>query len=114
MPHRYGFSEPLRHVFTVERIEHFWSQEPYWSNAAHTLNARVSVRTGPWDILSKVKMTGPFTPELKGDGLGAFLAACGAAAPVNLTYAMAHGFTDEENNAYYRDWFELPPIPESV
>jgi hypothetical protein len=113
-PHRYGFSEPLRHTFTAERIEHFWSQQPYWRNAARTLNASVSVRTGPWDILSKVEMSGPFTPELKGDGLGTFLAECGASPAVDLSYAMAQVFTEEESAAYYRDWFELPPIPKSV
>jgi hypothetical protein len=113
-PHRYGFSEPLRHTFTAERVQHFWSQQPYWRNAARTLNARVSVRTGPWDILSRVEMTGAFTPELKGDSLGAFLADCGAAPALDIAYAMAHVFTDEENGTYYRDWFELPPIPESV
>jgi hypothetical protein len=114
VPHRYGWSEPLRHTFTVERVDHFWSQQPYWRNAARTLNANMSVRTGPWDILSKIKMSGAFAPELKGDGLGAFLADCGAAPALNITYAMAHVFTDEENGTYYRDWFQLPPVPESV
>jgi hypothetical protein len=115
MPRRYGWSEPLRHTFADERFDHFWSQLGYWRNAARTLNARADIRTGPWDILSDVKMSGAFAPELKGDGLGAFLADCGAAPALNITYAMAHLFTDEEENeTYRRDWFELPPVPESV
>lgn len=109
MPHRYGYAEPPRHTFTPERVEHFWSQRPYFRNAARTLNGRVDIRVGPWDILSKIEMSGPFSPELKGDGLGAFLAACGAAPAVDITYAMAHVFTEEEYGAYYRDWFELSP-----
>jgi hypothetical protein len=111
-PRRYGWSEPLRHKFDAENFDHFWNQVGYWRNATRTANASVNVRTGPWDILSKVKISGTFTPELKGDGLGAFLADCGAA--LDITYAMAHLFTEEENSAYYRDWFELPPGPESV
>jgi hypothetical protein len=113
-PHRYGFSEPLRNTFTPDRIDHFWSQQPYWRNAARTLNARVNIRVGPWDILSKIEMSGPFTPELKGDGLGVFLAECGAAPAADITYAMAHVFTDDEKDAYYRSWFHLPPVPDSV
>lgn len=113
-PHRYGWSEPLRHTFTVDQFDHFWSQVGYWRNAARTLSAEVNIRTGPWDILSKIEMAGSFVPELKGDGLGAFLAACGAAPALDITYAMAHAFTDEENVTYYRQWFESPPIPKSV
>ncbi|MBO0868666.1 MAG: hypothetical protein J2P15_08895 [Micromonosporaceae bacterium] len=108
-PHRYGFAEPPRHKFSLDRVEHFWSQEPYFRNAARTLNGSVDVRTGPWAILSKIKMSGRFTQELSGDGLGAFLAACGAAPAAEISYGMAHLFTDEENAAYYRDWFELSP-----
>ena len=113
-PRRYGWSEPLRHTFDPERFDHFWSQVGYWRNAARTANAWVDVRTGPWDILSRMEISGEWTPELKGDGLGAFLADCGAAAALDVTYAMAHVFTDEERSAYYRGWFELPPGSDAV
>jgi hypothetical protein len=117
-PDRYGWSEPLRHRFngelTGERFEHFWGQIGYWRNAARTLNALLDVRTGPFDILSPVRMYGPFGPELKGDGLGAFLADCGAAPALDITYAMVHVFTEQEHGAYYRNWFALPPVPDSV
>jgi hypothetical protein len=113
MPYRYGWSEPLRSVFDPERVEHFWGQIGFWRNAARTANGTIEPRTGPWDLLSSIKLSGdwtPETPDLK--GLGAFLADC--ASTLDVTYGMAHLFTADGHNGYQRDWFALSPEPERV
>lgn len=115
MPHRYGQTEPLRHVFDPERIEHFWGQGDglMFRNARRTANGRVKGRVGPWDILSRVQISGlAGKAELDSGGVGAFLADCGKS--IDIAYAMGHVFSAEQADDYYRAWFELPPKEEGV
>jgi hypothetical protein len=111
-PYRYGWSEPLRNTYDPERFDHFWSQVGYWRNATRTSEGSVEVRSGPWDILSKVQVSGEWTPELTGEGLGAFLADSGAA--LDISYGMAHRFTPDERAAYRNAWFGLSPEQDRV
>jgi hypothetical protein len=109
MPRRYGWTEPLRHVYDPARTEHFWGQRDglMFRSANRAATGEVDGRIGPWDILTKIRMWGQATrPELD-SGIGAFLADCGRA--MDMSYAMAHIFTDEQDDEYYRSWFELPP-----
>lgn len=108
-PKRYGWTEPFRHVYDPGRIEHFWGQRDglMFRNADRTVSGDVDGRTGPWDILTKIHLWGQATrTELKG-GIGAFLAECGTTT--DLSYAMAHIFTDRQADDYRAAWFSLPP-----
>jgi hypothetical protein len=113
-PRRYGWSEPLRNVYAPGQSGHFWERPNglMFRNASGDAAGEVSVRTGPWDILSKVELSGPATrPELE-HGIGRFLAQCGPA--LGLAYGMAHIFTPAQADEYYRQWFELPPPGDRV
>lgn len=112
MPHRYGWSEPLRHVYDPSRAEHFWERpgglDVMFRNVGKTASGEVSRRDGPWDILSKIEISGLATrAELDSGGVGAFLADCGRT--MDISYAMAHIFNEKQADEYYRSWFELPP-----
>lgn len=115
MPKRYGWSKPLRHAYSPDRIGHFWEQHAggvMFTNASRTARGEVKVRTGPWDILSKVELSGKAARTELDGGIGAFLAACGTS--LDLAYAMAHIFTGQQADDYYRAWFELPPPGDRV
>jgi hypothetical protein len=109
MPKRYGWTEPLRHVYDPERVEHFWGERDglMFRNADRTVSGDVDGRTGPWDILTKIHLWGQATrKELEG-GVSAFLAECGTT--IAQSYAMAHIFSDKQADDYYASWFSLPP-----
>jgi hypothetical protein len=114
MPGRYGWSEPLRNVYAPDRAEHFWERRNglMFRNASGDAAGEVSVRTGPWDILSKIELSGTATRAELDGGIGAFLAGCGRS--LELAYAMAHIFTPQQAEEYYRAWFELPPPGDRV
>lgn len=115
MPHRYGWTQPFRHVYDPERIGHFWGQRDglMFRNARRTAEGGVRGRVGPWDILTKIEISGKAArAELDSGGVGAFLADCGRS--LDISYAMAHVFTPEQADTYYRSWFELPPDDEKV
>lgn len=112
MPGRYGWSEPLRHVYSPDKAEHFWSRpsglDVMFRNARKSATGEVHRRTGPWDILSKIELVGTVArADLRGGGVGRFLAECGRS--LDITYAMAHIFTDKQAADYYSAWFEFPP-----
>jgi hypothetical protein len=114
MPRRYGWSEPLRNVYDPGRPEYFWERRNglMFRNASRSAAGEVSVRVGPWDILSKIELSGAATRAELDSGVGAFLAECGR--KLDLTYAMAHIFTQQQADEYYRAWFELSPDGDSV
>ena len=107
LPGRYGWSEPLRNVYDPDRAGDFWARRNglTFRNAAGTAGGEVGVRTGPWDILSKIELSGAATRAELDGGIGAFLAECGTT--LDVAYAMAHIFTPEQAAEYYRAWFEL-------
>lgn len=109
MPHRYGWSEPLRNVYDPARPEHFWDTAHglAFRNAARNASGEVDVRMGPWDILSKITLSGRVPRSQLESGTGPFLSQCGRA--LDLTYAMAHIFTERQAADYYRLWFETAP-----
>lgn len=114
-PQRYGQTQPLRHVYDPGRAENFLAQADglMFRNASSTAEGSVSVRMGPWDILSKITLTGLATrAELDSGGIGAFLADCGTS--LALSYAMAHIFTPKQADEYYQAWFEIPPPGDRV
>lgn len=115
MPERYGQTQPLRHVYDPEQAERFWEQSDglMFRNARGTVTGETDVRMGPWDILSKITLTGLATrTELDSGGIGAFLADCGTS--LDLSYGMVHIFTEKQAEEYYRAWFELPPPGDRV
>jgi hypothetical protein len=114
LPRRYGWSEPLRNVYDPDLAEHFWQPRNglLFRNADGSAAGEVSVRTGPWDILSKVEMSGMATRTELDGGIGAFLAECGKS--LDLAYGMAHIFTPAQADEYYRAWFALPPPGDRV
>jgi hypothetical protein len=109
MPRRYGWTEPLRHVYVPERTEHFWSERDglMFRNERKTATGHVRGRLGPWDILSKIELSGTVPRStLEENGIGGLLAGCGTA--LDLAYAMAHVFTDKQADDYYAAWFDVP------
>lgn len=109
MPHRYGWSQPLRNVYDPAQAEHFWNTRygVMFRNAARTASGEVEVRTGPWDILSRITLSGTAPRAQWEGGTGPFLAQCGRT--LDLTYAMAHIFTERQASDYYRLWFKAAP-----
>lgn len=101
-PHRYGWTEPLRHVYDPERTGHFWQEQfgLMFRNARKTAEGYVNPRVGPFEILSKIELSGT-APRgtLEDGGIGAFLAECGET--LGLAYAMAHVFTDRQADDYH-------------
>jgi hypothetical protein len=88
LPHRYGWSEPPRHVYAPERFEHFWS-DPFllkWRNATRTATGTVYTRTGPYDLLSWIELSGEQTPDLALDGLAELVQA--GARSLDLSYGL--------------------------
>jgi hypothetical protein len=115
MPHRYGWSVPLRNVYDPGDPGHFWDTHYglLFRNARRTAEGEVDVRTGPWDILSRIELSGlAGQAELDRNGPGEFVAQCGR--ELGLAYAMAHIFSDQQADEYYRLWFAIPPEDESV
>jgi hypothetical protein len=99
MLRRYGWSEPLRHVYDPSRADHLWERpqglDVLFRNAAKTATGEVHRRQGPWDILSKIKLSGVAArSDLDGGAIGAFLADCGRS--VDLSYAMVHIFSEQQ------------------
>jgi len=101
LPHRYGWSIPLRNVYDPERFEEFWKGLEYnldWRNAQRTSTGHVTTRVGPRDTLSSVELSGEQDPALRLAGLAAGLAGllrdCGQ--PLDLTYAVLHLFHPDE------------------
>lgn len=109
MPHRYGWSDPLRNVYDPARPEHFWDTHYglMFRNAGRNANGDVKVRNGPWDILSRVTLSGRVPRAEMEGGTGPFLAQSGTT--LDLTYAMAHIFTERQAEDYYRMWFSIAP-----
>lgn len=108
-PKRYGWSEPLRHIYDPGRNDEFWNQpygEVHFRNAKRSASGQVHARVGPWDILAKVELYGLVDQAELDGGIGAFLAECGRS--ISLAYGMAHIFSDAEDEQYYRSWFEVP------
>jgi hypothetical protein len=115
MPHRYGWSEPLRNSYDPSRASHFWDTHYglLFRNATRSAEGEVEVRTGPWDILSRITLSGRAArAELDSGGAGGFLAECGTT--LDLAYAMAHIFTEEQDREYYQAWFSTSPEGRSV
>lgn len=112
MPHRYGWGEPLRHVYDPSKAEHFWSQRmgvsALFRNASKYAAGEVERRHGPWDILSRVEISGK-VPRAEQDSVGAFLADCGRS--IDISYAMAHIFSPQQADEYYTAgaWYTLAP-----
>lgn len=112
MPHRYGWSEPPRHVYDPSKIDHFWSRpsglDVLFRNAGKYARGEVDRRVGPWDILTNVEISGK-APQAEHGGVGGFLADC--AKSIDISYAMAHVFSQEQAEAYYRAgaWYTLKP-----
>jgi hypothetical protein len=108
MPYRYGWSEPLRNVYDPAKSEHFWDTHYglMFRNAKRSASGQVDVRTGAWDILSRIILSGRAPRAQLEGGIGPFLAQCGET--LDLTYGMAHIFTEQQAADYYRLWFEIP------
>lgn len=106
LPHRYGWSEPLRNVYDPERFDDFWKNIGLWRNATRDTNGSLKQRVGPWDLMTRVTVSGDWRSELSGNALGAYLADCGT--KLDITYGIAHLFTPEEKRRYYDDWFASP------
>ncbi|MBO0805051.1 MAG: hypothetical protein J2P25_18495 [Nocardiopsaceae bacterium] len=110
-PRRYGWGEPLRHVYDPGKAEHFWGRpsglDVMFRNATKTATGEVHRRISPWAILSRVKMAGTVAQaELDGGGIGAFLAECGRS--LDLAWAMAHIFSERQAGEYRGAWFDVP------
>ena len=61
LPHRYGWSVPLRNVYDPDRFEEFWTGLEYnldWRNAKRTATGHVTTRLGPRDTLSSIELKG--------------------------------------------------------
>jgi hypothetical protein len=109
-PRRYGQTEPLRHVYEPGRAEHFWSHPDglMFRNAPGSATGHIDGRVGPFDILSRIELSGTTTRGELDDGrIGAFLADCGKT--MDVSYAMAHIFTPKQDDEYYAAWFALSP-----
>jgi hypothetical protein len=96
LPHRYGWTDPPRHVYTPERFEHFWS-DPYflqWRNATRTATGTVDTRMGPYDTLSWIQLSGGQTPDLTLDRLAEFVQECGRS--LDLAYGLLTVFHPDD------------------
>jgi hypothetical protein len=67
LPHRYGWSVPLRNVYDADQFEDFWTGLEYgldWRNAKRTASGHVTTRVGPRDSLSSITLSGEQTRAL--------------------------------------------------
>jgi len=114
MPYRYGWSQPLRNVYDPSNTGHFWDTYHglLFRNATRAATGEVDVRMGPWDILSKITLSGRVPRAQMEGGTGPFLAQCGRT--LDIAYAMAHIFTEQQAAEYYRLWFATAPADDGT
>lgn len=96
-PHRYGWSVPLRNVYSADRFEDFWTSLRYgldWRNVKRTATGQVTTRVGPRDTLSSITLSGEQTQAFDLSVLASFVQACGQ--PLDLTYAVLHVFHPDD------------------
>lgn len=97
LPHRYGWSVPLRNVYDPDRFEEFWTGLEYnldWRNAKRTATGHVTTRVGPRDTLSSIELKGQQTRALDLAGLPRLVQQCGQA--LDVTYGVLHLFHPDD------------------
>jgi hypothetical protein len=97
MPHRYGWSVPLRNTYDRDRFEDFWTGLEYnldWRNAKRTATGHVTTRVGPRDTLSSIGLTGEQTHALDLATLADLVQ--GSARPLDLVYGVLHLFHPDD------------------
>jgi hypothetical protein len=96
-PDRYGWSVPLRNVYSPHGFEDFWTGLEYgldWRNARRTARGSVNTRVGPRDTLSSIALSGEQTRALDLTALASFTQACGQ--PLDLAYGLLHLFHPDD------------------
>jgi hypothetical protein len=61
LPHRYGWSVPLRNTYDPDQFEDFWTGLEFgldWRNAKRTASGHITTRVGPRDTLSSITLSG--------------------------------------------------------
>ncbi len=97
LPHRYGWSVPLRNVYDAARFEEFWTGLQYdldWRNAKRTATGHVTTRVGPRDTLSSIELKGEQNRALDLTALASLVRDCGQA--LDLEYGLLHLFHPED------------------
>jgi hypothetical protein len=97
LPHRFGWSVPLRNVYDPERFEEFWTGLEYnldWRNDKKTATGHVTTRVGPRDTLSSIELKGQQNRALDLAALSCLLRDCGQA--LDLTYGVLHLFHPDD------------------
>jgi hypothetical protein len=97
LPHRYGWSVPLRNIYDPYRFEDFWTGLEYnldWRNARRTASGQVTTRVGPRDTLSSIRLTGEQTRALD---LGALTELVQESAQaLEVVYGVLHLFDPDD------------------
>lgn len=91
LPHRYGWSVPLRNVYDPDRFDEFWTGLQYnldWRNAERTATGQAGTRVGPHETLSSIKLTGEQNRALDESALVSLVQDCGRA--LDITYGVLH------------------------
>jgi len=97
LPHRFGWSVPLRNVFDPDRFEEFWTGLEYnldWRNAKRTAAGHVTTRVGPRDTLSSVELNGERSRALDPAALASLVREAGPA--LDLAYGLLHMFHPDD------------------
>jgi hypothetical protein len=97
LPHRYGWSVPLRNVYDAAQFEDFWTGLEYgldWRNAKRTATGHITTRVGPRDTLSSITLSGEHTRALDLNGLADLLPA--SARALDLVYGILHLFHPDD------------------
>jgi len=97
LPHRYGWSTPLRNVYDPDRFAEFWTGLEYnldWRNAKRTATGHVTTRVGPRDTLSSVTLEGERNRALDLPALARLVQDCGP--PLDLAYGVLHLFHPDD------------------
>lgn len=91
LPHRYGWSSPLRHVYDPTSFGHFWTQLEYhldWRNEKRTATGEAYTRVSPYSTLAYIELKGELKRDLDPSQLAALAQDC--AEPLELTYGIIH------------------------
>jgi hypothetical protein len=97
LPHRYGWSVPLRNVYDSDRFDKFWTGLEYnldWRNAKRTATGHVTTRVGPRDTLSSIELKGKQNRSLDLAVLPRLLQDAGQA--LELAYGVLHLFHPDD------------------
>lgn len=97
MPHRYGWSTPLRNVFDPDRTEEFWKGLEYhldWRNEKRTATGEAYTRVSPYSTLSEIELKGEQNRALDLAALARLVQDC--AEPLRLAYGVLHLFDPGE------------------